>query len=321
MRFRNSFRLLIENFKNVYKLLLYKFIISLVAIALCCAFVLPELLAILQNADVKIFMADCEQFFKVVLSLDGGALPVIKEAILGENGSLKMAINVITAQTSRIVLTVVGCVLVFLVKRFVETLGYFTIGSVIDDKMTTYAETSFFTSYIANLGKASAYSLIYVPIAFVFEVGIALLVALMLITLPLLLALFLSMTLIVVTHAIKLTLVGKWMPSMVTDKKTLDEALYRDNKQEQKQTIKIFATYVATMYLIVILNMVAALCTFGSALMITVPASFVFLVCMQFVNYYTVRGRKYFITYDRIATNEDYGDKEHFFEYLEENKK
>ena len=43
MRFRNSTRLLIENLKNVYKILLYKLAIAVVAIALSCALLLPNL--------------------------------------------------------------------------------------------------------------------------------------------------------------------------------------------------------------------------------------------------------------------------------------
>ena len=51
---------------------------------------------------------------------------------------------------------------------------------------------------------------------------------------------------------------------------------------------------------------------------ITVPASYFLFICIQFVNYYTVQGKKYFITYDRIATNRDRGDSEHFFDTVED---
>jgi len=37
------------------------------------------------------------------------------------------------------------------------------------------------------------------------------------------------------------------------------------------------------------------------------------LLCFQYVNYYTVLGRRYFITYDTISVNKDKGDNEHFF--------
>ncbi|MBE5740208.1 MAG: phospho-sugar mutase [Clostridiales bacterium] len=321
MRFRNSIRLLVENFKSVYKLLLYKIIISTVAIALCCAFVLPELTAIVQSPQVQTLFVDGEAFIKAVLSLNGEALSEVKDAIFGAHGSLKGAFTVISMQTSKLIFICIGCALVFFAKRFVETLGYFTTGSILDDKMNTYSETPFFSAYIANLKKSSSYSIVYVSIAFVLDVLLSAIIILMITTLPLLLSLFMSTTLVVAAQGLKMTLTGKWMPAMTTDNKTLDEALYHDNKQEKQQLSKMFATYVATAYLIMIINVAAAFCTFGSALILTVPASYVLLVCMQYVNYYTVRGKKYFITYERIATNEDYGDKEHFFDYLEKNEK
>ncbi|MFQ9738699.1 MAG: hypothetical protein ACLR06_13970 [Christensenellaceae bacterium] len=43
MRFRNSTRLLTENFRNVYKILLYGLIVAVVAISLSSALILPNL--------------------------------------------------------------------------------------------------------------------------------------------------------------------------------------------------------------------------------------------------------------------------------------
>ena len=74
-------------------------------------------------------------------------------------------------------------------------------------------------------------------------------------------------------------------------------------------------------YLIIIFNAMAAAFTFGSALLLTIPTSYLWLICAQYVNYYTMKGKKYFITYDSIATNPDYGDSEHFFEYIGEMEK
>ena len=52
MRFRNSTRLLTENFRNVYKILLYGLIVAVVAISLSSALILPNLLDILRSAEV-----------------------------------------------------------------------------------------------------------------------------------------------------------------------------------------------------------------------------------------------------------------------------
>ena len=68
---------------------------------------------------------------------------------------------------------------------------------------------------------------------------------------------------------------------------------------------------------IIAVNVLGGLCTAGVALLLTVPASYLFLLCLQFVNYYTVTGKKYFITYDTIVKNSSFGDAEEFFKVIE----
>ena len=132
---------------------------------------------------------------------------------------------------------------------------------------------------------------------------------------PIFVGLFGATTLIVCCQALKLTFTSRWLPAMTTDNKKLREAL-RVDKQGRRRTLKAFSSYLVAVYFIVIINVAAALCTFGSALILTVPASYFFLICLQYVNYYTLMGKKYFLTYEHIATNPDRGDSEHFFDYM-----
>ena len=122
-------------------------------------------------------------------------------------------------------------------------------------------------------------------------------------------------------QALKLTFTSPWMPAMVADGKKLGEAIRYTNKREKRQVGKMLAMYLVTAYLIIILNAIAALFTFGSALLLTIPTSYLLLISQQYVNYYTMKGKKYFITYESIATNPDHGDSEHFFKYIEEIEK
>jgi len=211
-----------------------------------------------------------------------------------------------------------GCVIVYLLQRFVNTLSHFAVGSILNDKMTTYSQTPFFTSFIANLGKATRYSLVYVPVVFLLDVATLVLCLLCIATMPILIGLFFASTVGALCQTTKLTFTGRWMPAMVADNKKLHEAFrYADNR-EKKQRAKIFATYLITVYIVIVINVAAAACTFGSSLLITVPTSYMLFICEQFVNYYTIKGKKYFITYERIATNPDFGDREHFFDYIDE---
>ncbi|MBR2321954.1 MAG: hypothetical protein IKA57_07425 [Clostridia bacterium] len=321
MRFANSIRLLMEDFKHAFKLLLYRAVMTLIVIALCSAFVLPELMEIAEADVTKTLIHNFKNIFLSFVGHDTTSPSEYVKMVFGENGNLKQLFDYIISMRLELILVCIGCVLVYLLKRYVDTLVYFAMGSIINDKMATYTDTPFFTTFIANLGKASKYALLYVPVVFLFDVGTLSLCFVLLHFLPLLAALFLSVTLIVALQSLKLTFTSQWMPAMTTDGKRLGEAIHTTNKREKRQVGKTYCLYVVTVYLIIILNAMAAVFTFGSALLLTIPTSYLLLICEQYVNYYTMKGKKYFITYDTIATNPDYGDSEHFFEYIEEMEK
>ncbi len=318
MRFRNSLRLLMENFKHVYKLFIAKAIISIVTIALCSAFVLPEVMSLWNSKAVRGLVENGKEFFSNVFIADAATMEPIKEAIFGKGGSLSQVAALLSSKTLEIVLTIAGCILVYLIKRFADTVCHFTTGSLLNDKMASYAETKYSTAFVTNLGKASAYAAAYVPIVFLFDVITLALVWGILSICPILVGMFVGMTAIVIMQAFKFTVTGSWLPAMTTDGKKLRQAMKGSLKAEKRQGIKIFAAYLVSVYMIIIFNVMAAICTFGSALLVTLPASYVFLICMQYVNYYTVHGKKYFLTYEQIEKNADHGDSEHFFEYINE---
>ena len=91
-------------------------------------------------------------------------------------------------------------------------------------------------------------------------------------------------------------------------------------KEARAQGWKVFGFYVVCVYFVIIVNVMAAICTFGSALILTLPASYFFFICAQYVCYYTIKGKKYFITYDKIADNSACGDCAKLFQNLQEKK-
>ncbi len=320
MLFRNGIRLLMENFKNVYKILLYKLVVGLVAGALCAVMILPQILDLVNSAPMQDLISGTQSFFTALMSANAEQLSVIKEQIFGDNGALHRFADLLLSRTTGIVLATIGCVVVYLLKRFIDTLCYFAVGGVLNDRMSTYAETPLATAYVKNIGKACLYALVYVPVAFVIE-SIALVLCYLAIRFVSILgALFLSVTVIVLAQALKFTFTGRWMPAMIADGSRLRDSLRYADKTERKQRAKMFSTYLVSVYGVVIVNVIAALCTFGSALIITIPVSYFLFICEQFTHYYTIKGKKYFITYERIASNPDRGDREHFFDYIDETK-
>ena len=315
MRFRNALHLFMSNFKNVYRLLIYKFVGLIIACALCCAFVLPEIQDILNTAQVQGLISNAKSFLKAFLSMDEELLLTSKEALIGNNGLIKQVVRYLTDMTTEIVWVSLGCLIVFAIKHFVDILCDFAIGSILNDKMTTYADTPFFTAYVSNLRKACKYAIVYVPVSFLFNVvgfGVS---YFFISQFTVLVGLFLSITCLIVVQAVKMTIVGRWMPAETVGKNMLSD-MTATNALEKRQRSKEFSCYLICIYIIVIINVMAATCTFGSALLITAPASYMLLICMQYVNYYTAKGKKYFLTYEQIEENAHFGDNENFFDYI-----
>ena len=63
MRFANSIRLLMEDFKHAFKLLLYRVIMWVIVVALCSAFVLPELKEILEAEVTQNLISNFKNIF------------------------------------------------------------------------------------------------------------------------------------------------------------------------------------------------------------------------------------------------------------------
>ncbi len=320
MRFRNSFRLLMENFKHVYKLLWAKLIISLVAIALCASFVLPELMSIVESTQVQTLIDDAKELLKKFLAADREQMELFKDKIFDKGGSLNKVADLLSAKALEISLTVVGIAVVYLLRRYAETICHFTTGSMLNDKMATYADSGYWATFVANLGKASVYALVYVPLIFLFDVIMLAVVWIILSFAPILMGLFLGTTAIVFLQALKLSVTSHWMPAMTVEGKGIGAAMRLGDKTERKRRFKAFSGYLVAVYFILAVNVMTAICTFGSGLLITVPASYFFLICMQYVNYYTLKGKKYFLTFEQIEANPTHGDNEHFFEYIENAK-
>ena len=326
MLFRNGLRLFMENFKNVYKLLIYKMIVAVIAAALYSALLLPQVLEILESAEMSGLIASVKEFLFAFFDGKSDSLHVLKDNIAV---SVKELIALISSKTLPLIFSVLGCGVVYLLARYADTLCYFSIGDMLGNKMETYAETPFFAAYVKNLGRGSAYSAVYVTIVFAFDViilaGCYFLFFYLLSFLNLLFSLFLSVTCIVVANAIKLSLTSMWLPSMTADELSIKKAVKGWSFVDKKLRGGIFSTYLISIYMIVIVNVIGAISTIGSSLILTLPASYFFLICLQYVNYYTLTGKKYFLTHERIVTNELHGDESLAVEFIaqaaaEENK-
>lgn len=216
MRFRNSLRLLMENFGNVYKMLLYKLAVTIIFAALSAALVVPRLVTILESSQWLEFVEYLKSFFKAVTSGDTQYLANFQQEFTGENGAVQNLLAFLKEMLPSLVWAMMGVVFFYLLKRVADTLCHYTVGGMLNDRMSAYTETPFSGSFVKNLGKAFTYALVYVPLMFLYNVAMISLCyflffyLLRLLSSQLLLSLFLTITFIVLAESLKMTLTGFW---------------------------------------------------------------------------------------------------------------
>lgn len=320
MIFKNAFHLLIDNFALNYKYLLYKLIVVAISVGLAAAFVVPNAAFLFSSEPFGDVIGLIKDFFKALVSGDTVFLNGFSESLktaLSDLGSY------IAAKTSNWVLLAVAAAAVILIYRFLSGLGNFVFGGLVDDKMSSYAKTSFSGAFIRNLGRASLWQLIYVPVTFVYDALMLVLCYLFFLTLlnvisfTLLasaLALMLSVTLLLVAQAVKLSVFNGVVPALVSDKLKLSAALKKGFSHLKGRFGALFSTYLATSLIILCMYMVAGVFTFGAGLLLAVPVSYLMLICIQFVSYYMFEGKKYFIAKDKIIQPEKDKKEEDFYD-------
>lgn len=327
MIFKNAIHLLIGNFGLVFKFLLYMIIVLAVALALSAAFVYPTLDLLLSSEEFSAVLSLdlAGEFFGAAFSGNGtffGSFSEPMQAALRDLGPF-LAENV-----SSVVKLAVAVAAIGIVVRFLFGLGNFAFGSLIDRKMSSNAKLSFSGVYIRNLGRAALWHVVYVPLTFVYDLLVlaicylffaALLHIIAVRAIASAVALMLSVALFLASQAVKLTLFSHAVPAMATDGQGLRRAFAKSFAfKGQKRFSPLFSTYLVTVILIMCVNVLCALATFGAALFITVPVSYLIMLCVQFVGYYTFEKRKYFLSEDTVISPKEEKTHENFYDDFDE---
>ena len=319
MLFKNAFHLLVDNFILNYKFLLYRLVVALITLALMAALVYPTVNMLLTGQPFKDLVTLIGEFFRAIATGDTVFLQGFSEQLKQAMADFAVYIG---EKTPNLVYFCVIIVLIALVSKFLGGMGNFAFGCLVDNKMSSYAKTSFCSAFISNMGRAALWHLVYVPLTFVYDVftlllcGVVFLILMGIISSGLvaaLAALMVSVALLLAAQAVKLTLFNDAVPAFVTDKMRLRDAFRKSFTFTKERFGRLFSTYLVTCLLILCLNVLFAVCTFGAGLLITIPMSYLMMICIQFVSYYIYGKRKYFLGEDKIIlpkekTNENFYD-------------
>lgn len=308
MKFKHTFHVFVDNFNCTYKLLLYRIIVSAISLCLYTAVLFSFLPLIMDTSEITALNYAVANFLEAFTKLDFSAL----QQTWGDvTQAFEQIIETLTTRVGPITGGVTVLIAIYLIEHFFLGLGNYTLGSLINDKMAMRASSPFFGTLIKNLGKASLYNAIYVPLSFAYDaLCIAAMGSLFFLAfeaLHMLVQIFLFVTVFVFLTAIKMTLTTDWLPALVYGKKNNREAMRYSLARKGKPTLNVLSNYVVLVLIIFALNFAAIVFTLGAGFLITMPASYVLLIAFEFVNYCDNNNVKYFIDKNTIVKP----DKEH----------
>ena len=307
MRFRNAFRLTMDNFVNVYKLLLFRLITGVLFFSLTYVVINLGLHDIFSSAEVERIFTLAAEFFRSFVTDRTAFLESFQEEFTSAIGDF---LALLGANIGSIVGSLIGVCVIYLVARFVNGTATFALGGSIHDKMKFYSRTGFVSAYFKNIGKSVKYQLIYVPLGFVYDVLSLIFCWFFFFFTPSLLpswgvltflvGLSLAVAAYICLQAVKLTFISAWIPSVVAGDCSVTGGFVNSLKRFRGFGGR-FSSFLMTIYLVVVLNVVCAVCTLGSLLLISVPASYLLILCVQFVYYFEDNGKKYFLSFRKIS--------------------
>ena len=301
MAIRRAFRLLTDNFTNVFKLLLYRLVMGALFIGLSYFILDLGLRSLLEGEEMKEVVTMAGKFFEALFSGDTSYLASFEENFRAALTALGTAFF---ADIGSVIGSFVGVVMLYLVFRFLNGMATFGMMGISYDRMSAFGRTSFSAAFFENLGRAVRYHLLYVPLSFIYDVLALVLCWFFFFYTPSLagegtsvagafVGLSLTVAVYIVLQALKLTFISSWMPYAVEHRKVL--AGLRDSFTLKGKFLRRFVSYLISVYLMVVINAVCGFCTLGSFLLITLPASALYLLWLQLVLYYHENGRKYYL--------------------------
>lgn len=307
MKFKHSLNVLIDNFAVTYKHLLYKLVITIIAMVLYALVITPFINAVTSSPDYVSLIDGVKEFLKHLVRGDGEIGSATEQIEKAFNALL----NLIGENRGNIILGIVGLILVHTVEKFCTGLGNYAMAAIINDKMSLRANSPFFITLIKNLKEASLYNLMYAPLSVLYDVvcylGAYLLIFRLIALIPFIglsLQIFLFITSVIILVSVKMTFTADWLPSLIRGKMGQREAFAYTFGRRNKKTFNVLSNFIVIVLIIMAVNVAAVLCTFGAGLLITIPSSYAILICFEFVNYYDREELKYFIDKNTIIKPE-----------------
>ncbi len=299
MMYKNIFKLVLSNFHLVWKILAYMVLTTLCVIGLAYACSLPILKVLIEqgfSTQFKDLFINFSRSFNIYEFL-------YNSVVLVEN-----FFEIISANISELWLYIaLFLFIIIIVRSFLSGFYKFASINVVYYYMGSNIKYGFSHSLVAcfktNLKYQLCSLLTILPINALFIVAMYYLIKWLVLSEGLLLLAPISIILVaILLYSLKITFFSGWIPAIVVFDCGVWEGLKRGVKAVFRRFYRSFSTAVLTIFTIIILNVVAAACTFGASIIVTLPLSALIILIYNMVMFYLSQGMRFYVDSEQVVT-------------------
>ncbi len=296
MIFRNTFRLLVTNFSNVWKLLLY-FVICISVSLLFCGVLAYPIIKELSEANVfSDLLSLINNFFTTTPVATARTFEEVNETIVTIMTESQFTFNYIFLG-----------VFVFFIVPLAFELAQLPMGEVIYGYMASQTKYSFSSRYFRSFGSSIKFSLTKYLVTVLFNLVSVLLIYCMvhLASLGNILYYFLDIIILGILVAFvsfKQTLFACFMPSIAVLQIGPFKALGQNFKYVFKKFGSIFSTSILLVLLSFAFNLIFCVFTLTIGLIVTIPLTVLVFVIFQMVSFFSAQGGRYYVYTDTLVS-------------------
>lgn len=297
MKFSNTTKLVLTNFSNVWKLLLYYTICTVLGFFALYALVKPIWLKL---DDARVF-AELEIWFNALFSKPEGIVTSLNDILITIG-------QVLGANADTLLLNYIFTLaLIFIILPFMYSLSDLAVGEVLYGYMTSQTPYSFTGSYFRKFGKSVLYSLAKLP----FEVVSKLVLVLLLVgvikiwALGGILYVFLGGIVFLATLvyvAFKVTMFTCWMPAIAVNDIGVYKAMRMGFATVFRNFWSTFSNAIVLVFCALVVNFFFAVFTFTVGLIITLPLTLYAFIVYGMVAYFSNQGMRFYVYPDMFVT-------------------
>ncbi|MDE6398454.1 MAG: hypothetical protein K2L51_03945 [Clostridiales bacterium] len=298
MAFKNALKMLATRFGLIWVLLLYMLITGVLVASLSIPFAVPVVRAF-RNAGVGKQIAD---FFGSMTGGDGvdvwydklyAIVQTMKSSLLGNKWAA------FWGGTGVVLVLIIGF-------RFIFGLYEIPLTDVLEGAMSSNARIGFAGRFVARLGKSGKFVLCKILYTVAFDVVTVLIVFglfdLFNVQVLKYFAPFLIMAVYLALLALRYSVIAMWAPAVVIGEYGIFRAFGFSAKRTFRYKGSVFCSYLVAWTLIIAINVPIGLFTFGAGLILTVPASLLFINLLNMTVYYGKNGKRYYTDSATVVT-------------------